>query len=90
MNNTTTMEEKNLKEILMPAELVLDLEAQIINQLKDLFAITLSAQRERLVEEVEGMKKNTPFELSNVHTIKYEKHYNQALDDIIKLIKELK
>ena len=44
---------QTIKEILMPCELVPDLEAQVTNQIEDLLSTTLNSTLQSILEKVE-------------------------------------
>ncbi len=88
--------EKELSEILMPAELVTDLEAQITNQIKDLLSTHTQKLLESKAVEIEGLKieipeKNANGECKICGMDYYEdcrcEGWNDALDSVLQIIR---
>lgn len=80
MKDNQQEREKELRGFLIPAELVPDLEAQIVNQILDLF----TKERQALRKKIEGMEKinaDYPFGCG-----REKENYNQALSDILALL----
>ena len=76
--------EEELHLILLPAELVPDLEAQITNQIKDLLSTILST----LVEKMEGLKVKEPKDIYDGEDL-FPRKYNEGISAAQEVVKKM-
>lgn len=89
MTHLSHIRAKELKEILMPCELVPDLEAQVVNQLGDLIAESNKAVIARVVDITHSLKKEEPKDIYDGEDL-FPRKYNEALSALrTQLLKEM-